>query len=500
MSRVGLASQYLGFLRARGFVDLLRPLLLVAIAGIVFVACLRVVQTYGLFGLTVATGVLVILTLIAILSLRHLQIAVLLWIVAISGFRSILIVDLPGMPDATPDRLLLIWIVFATLLRSFTAPSKPLPPYWPDVLVTTHALYLLASCLIVNPIAFNLWTRSYLMPAAAFFFGKYMMSDLRWFQRMIHLLVVINLYMGFTSIAEHMHWNALVWPRGILDIEGSYVGRSLGIFHQPGVLGVFIGMILPFQFYLHLAARQFWIRWLHLGGIVMCLVGLYFTYTRGPWLAAGVGLVVLALTGRRVYLRRLVIYATMAAVIGGTGLLSVKQDTFLQERMGDENTIQGRINVAVTAFRMWQAYPILGVGFKRFNDLAMNYRETLEVPIYGLIKMGIDKESSPHDIYVAVLAEEGLIGAGMQAWIYFLIFRVVIWFLKRQHRGNADDRESHFVPPVVALVAVYLVGGTAFDYRFFETPNSIFYLFSGILIAWSTLWKGEFAQVRTIAS
>jgi O-antigen ligase len=500
MPRAGSAGQSLGAFHARGFSGLARIILVVALAVFVFLACLRVVQNFGLQGLTVATGVLVALTLLAVLSLRNLQLAVLVWIVAISGFRSILIVDLPGIPDATPDRLLLIWIVFATLLRSFTEPGKPQPPFAPDVLMPTHTIYLLVSCLIANPIAFNLWTRSYLMPAAAYFFGKYLMSDVRWFQRMIRLFIAINLYMGITAVAEHMHWNALVWPASILEAERNWAGRSMGIFRQPAVLGIFIGMILPFQFYLHLTARQVWVRWLHLVGIVVCLVGLFFTYTRGGWLATGVGLIVLAITGSRIYLRRLVVYGVLMAFVGGTGLLSLKQDAFLQERMGNENTIEGRINLAFTAFRMWQANPVLGVGFKRFNELAMNYRETLEVPIYGLIKMGIDKDSSPHDIYIAVLAEEGLVGAALQVWIYIVILKVSFSMLRRLRRWDVDNVEACLVPPVFALMAVYLVGGTTFDYRFFETLNSMFYLFAGVLIGWSTAWAGSLARVRTVAS
>jgi hypothetical protein len=500
MLRAGWAAQNLDAARARGIGGLLRPLLVLALAGLVFVGGLRVVQTFGLLGLTVATGVLVALVLLAVLSMRNLQLAVLVWIIAISGFRGILIVDLPGMPDATPDRLLLIWIAFAALVRSFTTVTRPRPPFLPDVLMPTHALYLLVSCLITNPLAFNLWTRSYLMPVGAYFFGKYLLGEDRWFQRTVRLLVLLNLYMGFTALAEHLNWDALVWPRSILEVERNWAGRSMGIFKQPAVLGIFIGMILPFQFYLHLTARQIWVRWLHLVGIAICIVGLFFTYTRGGWLATGAGLVVLAITGKRVYLKRLLTYGVLVMLIGGTGLLSLKQDTFLQERMENENTIEGRLNVGFTAFRMWQSEPVLGVGFKRFNDLAMNFRETIEVPIYGLIKMSIDKDSSPHDIYIAVLAEEGLVGAGLQLWIYILIFKAVILLLRRERRGIADYQEACLVPPILALMVVYFVGGATFDYRFFETLNSLFYLFAGVMLGWSAGSTGKLATVRTIHS
>ncbi len=338
------------------------------------------------------------------------------------------------------------------------------------------------------------------MPAAAYFFGKYLMSDLNWFERMVRLLVGLNFYMGFTAIAEHMGWSSLVWPRTILNPEFAWPGRSMGVFLQPAVLGVFFGMILPFQVYLHLTAKQYWVRWLHLAGIAMCVLGLFFTYTRGGWLATGIGLITLAVTGRRIYFRRLLMYAVIMAVVGTTGLLSLKNDAFYQERMGNQNTIEGRINIMVAAFRMWQANPVFGVGFKRFNDEAPQYRETVNIPVYGLIKAGIDRESSPHDIYVAVLAEEGAVGAGMQVLIYVLIFKVAILLVRRSRRGGIDDPDVRFVPPIVALMVVYAIGGATFDYRFFETPNSLFFLFAGILVRWSTTLARGHAAVRTVAS
>lgn len=501
MARAGWAPQRLAQMRPPAIAGFIRLVLAIAVALLVYVICARVVQMYGLPGLAVATGVLVLLSLLAVLSLHNLELAILVWVISIAGFRGLLILDLPGMPDATPDRLLLIWIAAVLVLRAFAKPGKPMPPYSIDVLVALHAIYLLGSCLIANPTAFNLWTRSYLMPAAGYFFGKYMLSDRMWFRRLAALLIIINLYMGFTSIAEHMGWSALVWPPFIRAGEKGFAGRSLGIFLQPGVLGVFIGMVLPLQFYLHLTARSFWVRWAHMAGILMCMLGLFFTYTRGPWLATGVGLVVLALTGSRVYLRRLAIYGLAAAIIGATGTLSLKQDTFFQERINNENTIEGRINIMYAAFRMWQANPVLGVGFKRFNDRASDFREAVEVPIYGMIKSGIDRDSSPHDIYIAVLAEEGAVGAGMQFWFYVLMLKVGLDYVRRR-KGFATDEAWHAatVPLLLAAMATYFVGGTAFDYRFFETLNSIFYLFCGILVGWSAMGSRSLATVRSVTS
>jgi len=455
-----------------------------AVAVIVYAIGLRITQFYGFPGLTVFFAAVFVFAVMAIVSVQRIEIAVLVWVVSVSGFRGSLLVDLPGLPDVTPDRILLIWLICVAALRSLARPQRAAPPLLPDFLVIAHTLYLLGSCLIANPLAFNMWTRSYLMPAAGYFFGKYILCEPRWFQRLAYLLVVINLYMGFTSVAQHFGWNSLVWPQNIITSR-EYIGRSIGIFIQPGVLVTFLGMVLPFQFYLHVTARSLFWRWFHLAGALLCIAGMYFTYTRGGWIATGVGLVLMAFLGRQTYLRRFAIYGVVIALVMGLGVLSVKQDAFLQKRLNTESTIEGRINVWATSYFMWQSHPILGIGFKRFNDFAGNYRETLEVPIYGLIKANIDPNSSPHDIFVSVLAEEGILGAGLQAGIYLVVFRALL-LTYRSRRKQGDVISAYMLPPVGATLVTYVIGGASFDYRFFESLNSHFYLFAGILIAWST--------------
>ncbi|MFO7653994.1 MAG: O-antigen ligase family protein [Candidatus Krumholzibacteriia bacterium] len=472
----------------------------------VFTTAFLVLRYLGPQMLLWVTGGVAALILLTGISLRWIQVALLVWLVSLMGFRRQMTLVLPGLPDPSPDRALLVWVLALLLAkrlfgsrqvvsRQESAAVTPPPVAFGllDALLVLHALYLLASCLLVNPTAYTIWERAYMMPTAAFFIGKYVLSDGRWFERTVQLLVLLNVYMGFTSIAEHFHWNALVWPRWILstelDVNFEYAGRSHGIFQQPGVLGIFIGMILPFNVYLHLKSRGWW-RWLHLVGIVICLGGLYFTYTRSTWLGAAVGLATLALLGRRIYARRIFAYGLLTVLVLGSGSLGMKQDTFLQERVGTENTITERISVLGRAIRMWQDRPLFGTGFKRYTDFRDDYAQAIEVPYFGLIKAGLGRVSSPHDIYVAILAEEGLVGAAMQLWIYILLVRAY----RRVYRfrgSSTDGKRDWWLPAIGGLGACYFMGGVGFDYRYFETMNTLFYLCGGVIASWATFGVGQ---------
>jgi hypothetical protein len=113
----------------------------------------------------------------------------------------------------------------------------------------------------------------------------------------------------------------------------------------------------------------------------------------------------------------------------------------------------------------------------------------MRVPFFGLIKSQQDKEGALHDIYIGILAEEGLVGATMQGWLYFFYIRALIIGIQYRRR-EADHFTAYLLPAIGGLMACYFVGGFAFDYRYFTTLNSVFYLFGGLLIGWAS-WRRE---------
>jgi hypothetical protein len=81
----------------------------------------------------------------------------------------------------------------------------------------------------------------------------------------------------------------------------------------------------------------------------------------------------------------------------------------------------------------------------------------------------------------------------MQLWIYVLVV-LVYWRamrLRRKIRGDPD----YLCPAIGGLLVCYLVGGFTFDYRYFETLNTLFYFFAGVLSAWVA---GGYASVRSL--
>jgi len=462
------------------------PLLVPLVAVIVLVAAYRIYMFQGMLGLVVAAGVASVLLVATMLSLRHVETAILIWLISVLGFRNSFIIPTPGLPDLTLDRILLLWAMSIFVIKWVAEGRRVERPVLPEALVIIHAIYLLGSCLISNPQAVNLWTRSYFMPTVAFLFGKYVLRDERWLMKTLWILILVSFYHSVTAVAEHFHFDPLIWPKSIYTMQKTYAGRAVGIFGNPGVLGVFLAMALPFQLLLFLRARSLGAKLFMVVAIGLGIIGLYFTYTRGPWLAAAAGLIVLAWLGWEQYGKRMIPIGVLALMLGFTGLLGVGQDKFLQTRMGTEHTITGRINAWGTAYRIWLDYPLFGSGFRTYADHRADYRQTMEVPYFGLIKSQFDSRGSLHDIYVGQLAEEGVVGFGMQVWIYILFIQTV-WRLRKAYRPARTFLAYAAIPCFGALMAAYFAGGLAFDYRFFSSLNSVFYLFSGVIVGWSSL-------------
>ncbi len=431
--------------------------------------------------LAAVVGAVVGVTLFAFVSFRWPQFPVVLWLVSLMGFRELVFVPTPGLPDITLDRLLMMWSGGVFILRTIVTRRRLPGPYLLDILIAAHGLYLLGNLLVMHPLAMNTWSRSCLMAYTAYFLAKYLFTDLKWLKVIFGVLFLTNIYNGITSIAEHMHWDFLVWPKTILDrSEGMQVpGRSRGIFLQSAVLGTVMGMVLMINYYYMRLARGAIARIVTYGGFAVAVLGLYYTYTRGNWICAVAGILALTILGARAYARQTVWLALVGVLLLGLGFLNLGGDRFLRERMGNEGTVRGRISTLSNAYRMFRDRPIFGVGYLNYLKNIPDYRGTVNVPIFGVLKQSEGDVASIHDIFLGALAETGIVGFGLQLGIYATLADAV---LRRRRRGRENGHYEVFVLPVlVSMLIAYLFGGVSFDYRYFETINSLAFFVAGVL-------------------
>lgn len=188
--------------------------------------------------------------------------------------------------------------------------------------------------------------------------------------------------------------------------------------------GVFIVMVLPFTLILRLNTDKQSIHRLIIDSVIMLfLAGIYFSYTRGAWLAIPV-MFVIAYCVRRRLLRFLY---PLGILLGILFFVYLSQDyrylkyapqyesTIYHEDLGEHltATFEGkdmstmeRFHRWIAAFRLFKENPIIGIGPNTFVEKYKSYTS----PNFETYISDNDEKSTVHNYFILILAEQGGVG------------------------------------------------------------------------------------------
>lgn len=177
---------------------------------------------------------------------------------------------------------------------------------------------------------------------------------------------------------------------------GSWVGSPIG-------LGCALAMLLPLQMRLALDGEDPGTRRIGWACLALGTLGLVFTWSRGAWLAAAVGAgCYLYWTERRPGLKSR--WASIAAAILAAGALLLAL-RFVRPT-GDSDL--GRLEVWRTAWNMFAAHPVFGIGPDAFSLMLGRYKTPGFVRVYG----EAGAQAHAHNDFLQVLATMGIVGFG----------------------------------------------------------------------------------------
>ncbi|KPI28980.1 hypothetical protein OV320_4235 [Actinobacteria bacterium OV320] len=180
------------------------------------------------------------------------------------------------------------------------------------------------------------------------------------------------------------------------------------------------------------------------------LVPLALSFSRGAWIATVLTCAIqLALAGPR---RALKVGAVTAAagviLVGGFGvgsaMLQERVTSITQVRDAPDQSVTDRYTMWAAAVGMWRDQPLTGVGMKGFPEhrdghasLALSSGSDTDGGGGGFVKQPL---LSPHNMYLLILSEQGLIGllALAGGWLAMLACGLRGWFRVR-HSGPGLD-------------------------------------------------------------
>ncbi|HSR94400.1 MAG TPA: O-antigen ligase family protein, partial [Solirubrobacterales bacterium] len=206
----------------------------------------------------------------------------------------------------------------------------------------------------------------------------------------------------------------------------------------------------------------------------LCLLGTLLTLQRSVWLATVLATIVAMLSIRE--LRRLLIPALAVGAVAVLAALALVPGLsgHIQERIGDQQTVQDRENANRAAINMIESRPLLGFGWSEFNQKGIDYFQLS--PDYPLSVTVV------HNLFLGLAAELGLIG--LTLWLAGFLLGVVAAMFARPPPELRAWRIGLVAIGVFYLVVANFVPPVVF-------PNLIIWLWAGVV------WVGRVPAPRT---
>lgn len=216
------------------------------------------------------------------------------------------------------------------------------------------------------------------------------------------------------------------------------------IYRNHVIYGVFIVMVLPFVFVLRTLTSKLSIQRLLIDiALVLFFTGIYFTYTRGAWLALPTMVVVWVAIRYRLlrFLYPLAVVAFIAFfayLADDNRYLKYAPDfetTIYHEDLSNHlsATLEGadmstmeRFHRWIAAFRLFKEHPWVGIGPNTFVD---NYKPYTSTHFETYISDN-EERSTVHNYFIYVLVEQGVFGFLI---VVILVGAYFIWGEKRYH-------------------------------------------------------------------
>lgn len=275
--------------------------------------------------------------------------------------------------------------------------------------------------------------------------------------RVIWVLLAAGIFLGtlttyqqLTGTFENTYWGfseVRFVARG--GTEQRISGPRLG----PNVYAQFMLVLVP------LALDRLWnerkqiLRIFALWALVVCLLTLVFTFSRGAFLALVVTLIIMFVFRPPKPMSLLITILIVAALLQYIPASYSQRLTTLTELVGEnddniqDQSFRNRLSENRAAWMMFNDYPLLGVGLNNYGNRYQEYSR----------QIGFDRRReyrSPHSMYLEYASQLGLVGL-----IWLATFVGILFFSLRQARANFL---AAGMPDYAGMVVAFGVGLISF--------------------------------------
>jgi len=339
---------------------------------------------------------------------------------------------------------------------------------WPMIALTSLAVVSMIGQPFDNQ-AWCLLAAKFFVPSALFHLAGLVFREERQLRQFELFALIILAYLCFTSIAFLVGAKSLIFPRFILDESlGYHADRARGPLLQAVANGVSLNLLGVMALHAFLRGR---IRGLRAAVLLGSLpVAILATMTRAVWLSFAVSISVLIFLSHNRKLRRICVAVTIVGVVGLLIALSFDdQRRTLTDRLHESGPLDFREAVYAGGWQMFLEKPFTGWGVNQMpEELARHVSGYKEKELY------------PHNTYLEILVEHGVLGLALYLWLMWEVLRLGRAPVPQAERDGLLNRQFHSMWPV--LLSVYWVNAAVvvMNYQF---VNGLLFTLAGMLAA-----------------
>ncbi len=322
-------------------------------------------------------------------------------------------------------------VLLAVLLRWARTGERPQGWRQPLLLASTYGLACVLSLLAATEPSVSLESLVTLAKNALLFTLIAMLvrsgATLR---RVVWTLIAVGLFLGTIGVHQQLTGNFgfSYWGFGrapeVFALEGESTARLGGPIGDPNFFGMMMLALVPMALDRALAEPRWELRLTALWAALVTAMTLVFTYSRSALLSF-VATMLLFVAVRRPRPAHLLAAALVALLLMplvpstyATRVSELASSVIEITERGTtrEISVRGRLSENLVALEMFLEHPLTGVGLANYPVLYQEYSRRI-----GLDPRATDRQ--PHNLYLEVLSETGLIG--------FAAFGLLVWVALR---------------------------------------------------------------------
>ena len=299
------------------------------------------------------------------------------------------------------------------------------------------------------------------------------------------LVGIMGVIIAIIFILNH-DWNTPATDLGVINRAGRWiiaVRPAIGILALPqNFVGGVLAMLVPIPFAYGVnnwRTEKYTQAIIFFSMVVLILIGIILTSSRGAWLALFLALLGWVLWRTSIYLSRrinqpnwviylLLLWLILLPVIwiastGPEGIVG------LANRAPGLPSGESRLELFESTTKLIGDFPFTGGGLRSFAGL---YSQYIRVTPYFLF-------SYSHNFYLDVLLEQGFIGG------FVLLFLIVgsAWMLARRVYGDREDLQAELISEAVLIgILVLLIHGLIDDPLYGDLGTPLLLLLPGLAL------------------